>query len=73
MVSESEYMAPTKRARNNHSITLGHGDVAKIAREIGKSPSHVWRVIARKRDSKTVAAEIERVVGVPFSRIHLAA
>ena len=73
MLTALDDMAKQKGARNNHSITLGHGDVAKIAREIGRSRSHVWRVIARQRDSKTVADEVSRVVGVPFERIHLAA
>lgn len=66
-------MANTNRARKEDRVTLNHGDVTRIAREIGRSPSHVWRVIARERPSKTVAAQVAKVVGVPFDRIHLAA
>lgn len=73
MFLESNSMSKTDRARKERSVTLQHGDVTRIAREIGRSPSHVWRVLARERDSKTVAAEVERLIGVPFERIHIAA
>ena len=66
-------MSNRANARKDLRITLNHGDVTRIAREIGRSPSHVWRVIARERDSKTVARLVADVVGAPFERIHLAA
>lgn len=67
-------MATSNSARKEFGVvTLRHGDVTRIAKEIGRSPSHVWRVIARERPSKAVAADVARVVGVPFERIVIAA
>lgn len=63
-------MAQTKVARKK--VTLSHGDVTRIAREIGRSPSHVWRVLRRQRESMKAQHEIAGVVGVPFDQIEFA-
>lgn len=64
-------MASPKHARKK--VQLTHGDVSRIAREIGRSPSHVWRVLRRQRESVKAQTEIAGVVGVPFDQIEFAA
>lgn len=52
-------------------VVLKHGDVLAIARKIGRSTSHVSRVLNRSRESEPTKRDIEALLGVPFDAIEL--
>lgn len=64
--------APVERFRKVAGrVQLRYGDLAFLSEATGRSTGHLSRVITGDRESRELADEIERLVGVPVSRIDL--
>ena len=52
-------------------VQLRYGDLAFLEEQLGRSRSHIARVIERVRESADLRQQIERLVGAPIDCIDL--
>lgn len=57
-------------ARKKRRVTWA--EVLAFATERGRDPTHVYRVIKRQRESRSLGAELEAHFGVPVAEIEFA-
>lgn len=61
---------PVERFRKvGGRVQLRYGDLAVLSEMTGKSVGHLSRLIGGHRQSDALAAEVEKIVGVPLAKI----
>ena len=69
-IMDKRFRARVAALSPGEPLQLEKGDLAALANAVGRSPSHVCRVLTSERTATPeLAAAIETVVGLPLARI----